>query len=80
MIVNSFLYSLCSYMYIAFFLYQYIVCINAQHFPTKLFQLQIISITTTGTGNFNVYCDIGGQTIAGGTIPPHILVTNNARI
>ena len=36
----------------------------------------LTTITTTGTGNVNVYCDIGGQTIAGGTIPPHILVTN----
>ena len=35
---------------------------------------------TTGSGNFYVYCDIGGggggQMIAGGTVPPHILVTN----
>ena len=38
----------------------------------------LTTITTTGTGNFNVYCDIGGQTIAGGTIPPHILVTNKS--
>ena len=36
----------------------------------------LTTITTTGTGNFNVYCDIGGQMIAGGTLPPHILVTN----
>ena len=34
------------------------------------------TIKDTGTGNYNMYCDIGGQTIAGGTIPPHILVTN----
>ena len=34
------------------------------------------AIMSTGSGNFHVYCDIGGQMIAGGTIPPHILVTN----
>ena len=39
----------------------------------EFFQVHIIS---TGTGNFNANCDIGGQTIAGGTIPPHILITN----
>ena len=31
------------------------------------------AITATGRGNFRVYCDIDGQTIAGGTIPPNIL-------
>ena len=42
-------------------------------FPFKVIHTAIMS---TGSGNFHVYCDIGGQMIAGGTIPPHILVTN----
>ena len=31
---------------------------------------------STGNGNLRVYCDLEGQMIAGGTIPPDILVTN----
>ena len=34
------------------------------------------TIMNTETEDLSVYCDIGGHTIAGGTIPPHILVTN----
>ena len=33
------------------------------------------TLIETGKGHFDVYLDIDGHSVAGGTIPPHILVT-----